>query len=166
MVNSDCVDLRFIRINFVLFYLCSVFKRFGAQSFTNQNGEGRQDSMEGKLFPEDYCKFEVVNSPVNDFWLCWVSHRLSKITNSVIMWLPKMTNIKVYGPWKASWKKKLLELMGTNPFDWRSWCYKSTPNWVCVLRGPVVVCSVSLLWASMLLKFLFKTAFWIEWFCR
>ena len=70
MVNSDCVDLRFIRINFVLFYLCSVFKRFGAQSFTNQNGEGRQDNMEGKLFPEDYCKFEVVNSLVNDFWLC------------------------------------------------------------------------------------------------
>lgn len=70
MVITNCVDLRFIRINFVLFYLFSVFKRFGAQSFTNHNGEGRQDNMEGKLFPEDYCKFEVVNSPGNHFWLC------------------------------------------------------------------------------------------------
>ena len=58
--TSDCVDLRFISINFVLFYQFSVFKRFWAQSFTNHNGEGRQVSMEGKLFPEDCCKFEVV----------------------------------------------------------------------------------------------------------
>lgn len=158
---SDCFDLRLIRINFVSYYLFSVFKRFGAQSFTNQNGEGRQDNMEGKLFPKDYCKFEVVNSPGNHFWLCWVSHRLPKIRNTVIMWLPRMTNIKVYGPLKASWEKKLFELMGTNQL-----CYKSTPNCGCVLRGPVVVCSVSLSWASMLLKFLFKTEFWIEWFCR